>query len=137
GRQTTPERANPENIDIKRIVEGCGAVCHEHIYKPNIKETIAFMKGLKKELESANGPIVAVMREFCILDKERSKEFLPLTKAKVNQDKCIACNECISKYNCPAFRYNEAGKVEIDSFLCIGCTACIDGLCPTNAFELA
>ncbi|MDR2791061.1 MAG: indolepyruvate oxidoreductase [Campylobacteraceae bacterium] len=137
GRQTTPERANPSSIDIKRIVEGCGAVCFEYVYKPNIKETISFMKGLKKELESANRPIVAVMREFCVLDKERSKEFLPNKKAKVNQNKCIACNECISKYNCPAFRYNEAGKVEIDPFLCIGCTACIDGLCPTDAFELA
>lgn len=137
GRQTTPERANPANVDIKRIVEGCGAACFEYVYTPNIKDTIAFMKGLKKELESANGPIVAVMREFCILDKERSKEFLPHTKAKVNQDKCIACNECISKYNCPAFRYNDEGKVEIDPFLCIGCTACIDGLCPTDAFELA
>jgi indolepyruvate ferredoxin oxidoreductase alpha subunit len=137
GRQTTPERSAPESIDIKRIVEGCGAVCFEYTYNPNIKETITFMKGLKKELENANGPIVAVMREFCVLDKERSKEFLPNIKAKVNQDKCIACNECITKYNCPAFRYNEAGKVEIDPFLCIGCTACIEGLCPTDAFEKA
>ncbi|MDR1007381.1 MAG: indolepyruvate oxidoreductase [Campylobacteraceae bacterium] len=137
GRQTTPERAAPESIDIKRIVEGCGAVCFEYLYKPDIKETIAFMKELKKKLENASGPIVAVMREFCILDKERSFEFLPNTKAKVNQDKCITCNECITKHNCPAFRYNENGKVEVDSFLCVGCAACINGLCPTNAFELA
>ncbi|MDR1461277.1 MAG: indolepyruvate oxidoreductase [Campylobacteraceae bacterium] len=137
GRQTTPERVAPESIDIKRIVEGCGAVCFEYLYKPNIKEIAVFMEGLKKNLENANGPVVAVMREFCILDKERSKEFLPNKKAKVNQDKCIACNKCITKHNCPAFKYNENGKVEIDLFLCIGCTTCINGLCPTNAFELA
>ncbi|MDR3346755.1 MAG: indolepyruvate oxidoreductase [Campylobacteraceae bacterium] len=137
GRQTTPERSNPDAIDIKRIVEGCGAECHEYLYQPNIKETISFMKGLKSALENASAPVVAIMREFCVLDRERSEKFLPKTKAKVNEDKCVACDICISQFNCPAFSYNENGKVQVDGFLCIGCAACIDGLCPTNAFELA
>ena len=137
GRQTTPERANPQNIDIKRIVEGCGAICKEYVYQPNIKETIAFVKSLKADLENADAPIVAVMREFCILDKERSSKFLPSIKAKVNEDKCVACDVCISQFNCPAFSYNENGKVQVNEFLCIGCRACLDGLCPTNAFERA
>jgi indolepyruvate ferredoxin oxidoreductase alpha subunit len=136
GRQTTPERANPGSIDIKRIVEGCGVKCFEYAYRPNIKETIAFMKSLKTELESADGPIVAVMREFCVLDKERADQFLPHRKARVDEEKCIACDVCITQFNCPAFHYNERGKVEVDEFLCIGCTACVDGLCPTDAFDL-
>jgi indolepyruvate ferredoxin oxidoreductase alpha subunit len=30
--------------------------------------------------------------------------------------------------------YNEAGKMEIDLFLCAGCSACLDVVCPTDAF---
>ena len=30
---------------------------------------------------------------------------------------------------------NENHKIEIDPFLCVGCSACIDDLCPTGAFE--
>ncbi|MFV0481277.1 MAG: thiamine pyrophosphate-dependent enzyme, partial [Campylobacteraceae bacterium] len=137
GRQTTPERANPTMIDIKKIVEGCGVTCMEYIYKPDIKDTINFTKELKKAYESANSPVVAVVREFCILDRVRSDELLPKQQVVVNQDKCTSCEICITKYNCPAFFYNENEKVEIDPFLCIGCTACVDGLCPTNSFELA
>lgn len=135
GRQTTPERLNPNKIDIKKIVEGCGVKCIEYTYTPNIKETIAFTKNLKKIYEQSSSPVVVVFREFCILDKTRADEFLPKIYSQVNQDKCISCDICTTAYNCPAFFYNENNKVEVDPFLCIGCSACIDGLCPTDAFE--
>ena len=137
GRQTTPERLNPNKIDIKKIVEGCGAHCIEYKYTPNIKDTIAFTKELKKTYESNPSLMVVVFREFCILDKVRSDEFLPKIYAEVNQEKCTACNICMIQFGCPAFFYNDNNKVEIDPFLCIGCSACIDGLCPTNAFKEA
>jgi indolepyruvate ferredoxin oxidoreductase alpha subunit len=135
GRQTTPEVLNPSKINIKKIVEGCGVECIEYVYTPNIKETIAFTKKLKKTYEESTSPIVAVFKEFCILDKTRSTEFLPKIYSQVNQDKCTTCNVCMTEYSCPAFFYNENNKVDIDPFLCVGCSACIDGLCPTNAFE--
>lgn len=137
GRQTTPERLNPNKIDIKKIVEGCGVECIEYVYTPNIKETIAFTKELKKIYENCSSPVVVVFREFCILDKVRSDKFLPKIYSQVNQDKCVTCNICMIGYSCPAFFYNENNKVEIDPFLCIGCSACLDGLCPTDAFEEA
>lgn len=134
GRQTTPERLNPSKIDIKKIVEGCGIDCIEYIYTPDIKDTINFTKELKKIYEKNSGPTVAVFREFCILDKVRSDELLPKIYAKVDQEKCITCNICMTQYNCPAFFYNDNNKIDIDPFLCMGCSSCIDGLCPTNAF---
>lgn len=133
GRQTTPERANA-SVDIKKIVEGCGVKCYEYFYEPNLNKTAQFFKELKKKYESATAPIVAVIRQFCILDKENQK--LPKIFAVVNEEKCVECDTCISKFKCPAMSYNENHKVEVDPFLCTGCSACIEGLCPTNAFEV-
>jgi indolepyruvate ferredoxin oxidoreductase alpha subunit len=135
GRQVTPERANPGMIDIKKLVEGCGVTCHEYVYEPNIDKTVGFMKTLKNAYESATGPVVAVIREFCVLDKERAPHMLPKIYAKVDEDKCVACDICTTQYKCPPMHYNENQKIEIDPFLCMGCSACIDGLCPTGAFE--
>jgi indolepyruvate ferredoxin oxidoreductase alpha subunit len=135
GRQKTPERANPNKIDIKKIVEGCGIECHEYEYTPDVEKTIEFMKSLKAKYAEANGPVVAVIREFCVLDKERAPEKLPQVFAEVDQDKCVACDICTTQYKCPPMHYNDDHKIEIDPFLCIGCAACIDDICPTDAFQ--
>lgn len=134
GRQTTPERANPQNIDIKKIVQGCGVECFEYVYTPEISKSIAFARELKKAYKNAERPIVAVVREFCVLDKERANQMLPNIKARVDEEKCIACDTCVTSFKCPPMAYNENQKVQIDPFLCIGCSACIDTLCPTDAF---
>lgn len=135
GRQATPERVNPGKIDIKKIVEGCGVECHEYEYTPHIDKTIDFMKSLKKKYEEATGPVVAVIREFCVLDKERAPEKLPQIFAEVDSEKCIACDICTTAYKCPPMHYNEEHKIEIDPFLCIGCSACLDEICPVDAFK--
>ena len=134
GRQETPERANPGVINLKHIVEGCGAVCMEHIYTPNLDESVAFMKEVKKKHEETDGPLVVIMREFCVLDKERAPQMLPGIYAEVDEDKCVACDICTTQYKCPPMHYNENHKIEIDPFLCIGCDGCIEDLCPTDAF---
>ena len=134
GRQETPERANPGVINLKHIVEGCGAVCMEHIYTPNLDESVAFMKKVKKKHEETDGPLVVIMREFCVLDKERAPQMLPGIYAEVDEDKCVACDICTTQYKCPPMHYNENHKIEIDPFLCIGCDGCIEDLCPTDAF---
>nr|MBP3725256.1 indolepyruvate oxidoreductase [Campylobacter sp.] len=133
GRQTTPENASNE-IDIKKLVEGCGIKCYEYFYEPDLNKTLLFMKNLKTAYENSDLPVVAVIRQFCILDKANSK--IPQIYAVVNEAKCVECDNCISKYKCPAMSYNERHKVEIDPFLCTGCSACIGGLCPTDAFEV-
>ena len=134
GRQTTPQRANPGQIDIKKIVEGCGIPCYEYFYDPDLNKTIDFVKSLKKTYKEADYPVVAVVREFCVLDKEMAEGRLNLAQVMVDQDLCIECDWCVTAYKCPPMKHNEDGKIEIDPFLCAGCSACLNVICPTEAF---
>ena len=134
GRQTTPERTNPKQIDIKRIVEGCGLECHEYVYEPDLNKTVNFIKSLQEAYKTATTPIVAIVREFCVLDKENVVGRLGNGLVEVDEEKCIACDSCITTYKCPPMHYNEEGKMEIDPFLCAECNACLDVICPTDAF---
>jgi len=133
GRQTTPQREHTD-VDIKKVVEGCGVECHEYHYTNDLNKTIDFMKGLKEVYENATGPVVAVVREFCILDAERAPDFVPMEFATVDEEKCVACDHCVTAYKCPPMEYNDNEKIEIDPFLCAGCGACLDVVCPTDAF---
>ena len=133
GRQTTPSRSN-KNIDIKKIVEGMGIDCMEHYYSHEMRDNIDFFKKVKKVHETATGPTVVVVREFCILDAERAPDFIPGLFVKVDAELCVACDQCTTVYKCPPMAYNEDGKIEIDPFLCAGCGGCLDVVCPTDAF---
>ncbi len=133
GRQTTPERENPQ-VDLKKVAEGCGAEVMEYFYKPDINETIEFFKKVKKRYEEIDKPLVVISRQYCVLDKERAKDFLPGIFASVDEEKCVACDVCTTQFVCPPMHYNERGKIEIDPLLCIGCGVCISGICPTDAF---
>jgi indolepyruvate ferredoxin oxidoreductase alpha subunit len=134
GRQTTPERATGGVVDLKKVAEGCGAEVMEYFYKSDINETINFFKEVKKRYEEIDRPLVAISRQYCVLDKERAKEFLPGIFATVDEEKCVACDVCTTQYVCPPMHYNERGKIEIDPLLCIGCGVCISGICPSDAF---
>lgn len=134
GRQTTPERTNPNQIDIKRIVEGCGIACHEYVYEQDLNKTVGFVKSLQEAYKTATAPVVAVIREFCVLDKDNAAGRLGNVVVEVDEDKCVACDSCITNYKCPPMHYNDAGKMQIDPFLCAGCGSCLDVVCPTDAF---
>lgn len=135
GRQATPERFH-QAIDIKKIVEGMGIECLEHQYSYQMDQNIEFFKKVKKKYEENKTPTVVVVRQFCILDNPRAKEFVPNIFAKVDEEKCVACDQCTTVYKCPPMHYNENGKIEIDPFLCAGCAGCLEVICPTNAFEI-
>jgi indolepyruvate ferredoxin oxidoreductase alpha subunit len=135
GRQEPPQRQNKE-VDIVKVAQGCGATVFEYVYNNDLNQTIDFFKKMKEEYDKADGPIVAVVREFCVLDKDIAQENLPGQFAVVNEDDCVACDHCVTKYKCPPMHYNENEKIEIDPFLCIGCGACLDVVCPTDAFVL-
>jgi len=134
GRQITPE-SNPD-VDIKKIVEGCGVECIEYVYSNDIDKSLDFAKDLKEKYKNANGPVVAIVREFCVLDKDRAKEMLPSEYAEVDPEKCVTCDHCLKEYKCPPMAYDEDGKVAIDPLLCVGCGACLNVVCPTDAFVL-
>ena len=135
GRQVTPSRFH-QAIDIKKIVEGMGIECLEHHYSYEMQNNIDFFKKVKEKYENPNtdGPTVVVVREFCILDGERAPDFVPGIFAQVDEEKCVACDQCTTVYKCPPMSYNENGKIEIDPFLCAGCGGCLDVICPTDAF---
>ncbi len=134
GRQVTPARFH-QPIDIKKIVEGMGIECMEHHYSYEMQDNIDFMKTVKESYEkNTDRPTVVVVREFCILDAERAPDFVPGIFAKVDPDKCVACDACTTVYKCPPMAYNKDGKIEIDPFLCAGCAGCLDVVCPTDAF---
>ncbi len=135
GRQATPERFH-QAIDIKKIVEGMGIECLEHQYSYQMDQNIEFFKKVKKKYEENKTPTVVVVRQFCILDNPRAKEFVPNIFAKVDEEKCVACDQCTTVYKCPPMHYNENGKIEIDPFLCAGCAGCLEVICPTDAFEI-
>ena len=135
GRQHPPQRQN-KDIDIKKIAEGCGAETYEYVYSNDLNESVAFFKEMKKKYDEATGPIVVVVREFCVLDKEVVDDHIPGEFATVVPEDCVACDQCTTVYKCPPMSYNADGVVEIDPFLCIGCGACLDVVCPTDAFVL-
>lgn len=133
GRQLPPQRENGE-VSIKKIAEGCGAETYEFTYSNDIQRSIDFFKDMKKKYDEADGPIVVVVKEFCVLDKEVVDDHIPLEFAEVVPEDCTACDQCTTVYKCPPMAYNDDGKVEIDPFLCIGCGACLNVVCPTDAF---
>ena len=133
GRQDTPERTNPE-VDLKKVISGCGAEVMEYFYEPNIDTTIEFFKKVKEKYNEINKPLVVLSRQFCVLDKEKAKENLLGKFAMVDEEKCVACDVCTTQFVCPPMAYNEKGKIEIDPLLCVGCGVCISGICPTDAF---
>ena len=134
GRQVTPERAAPGEVDLKKVVEGCGAEVMEYFYEPDINKTINFFKKVKEKFNEVEVPLVVISRQFCVLDKEKAKENLKGIFATVDEEKCVACDVCTTQFVCPPMAYNERGKIEIDPLLCVGCGVCISGVCPTDAF---
>lgn len=133
GRQTTAAREK-KSIDIKKIVEGMGVDCMEHQYSYEMQDNVDFFRKVKDVHKTATGPTVVVVREFCILDRERAPEFVPGIFAKVDAELCVACDQCTTIYKCPPMSYNDDGVIEIDPFLCAGCGGCLDVVCPTDAF---
>ncbi len=135
GRQTTPERFH-QAVDIGKIVEGLGIKCYEYTYSYNMSENLEFFRGIKREFERQKEPMPLVVRvkQFCILDNEVKDDWVPEIFAKVDEEKCVACNQCTTVYKCPTMAYNENGKIEIDPFLCAGCGGCLEVVCPTDAF---
>jgi len=134
GRQVTPERFN-QTINIKNIVDGMGIECLEHKYSHQMHENVDFFKSVKEKFKESSGPLVVVVKQFCILDNPRAKDWVPGIFAEVDEDKCVACDQCTTVYKCPPMHYNEKGKIEIDPFLCAGCGGCLEVICPTDAFE--
>lgn len=73
GRQATPERAAPGEVDLKKVVEGCGAEVMEYFYEPDIKKTIDFLKRLRKNMKKWKCLWWLSVDSFACLIKKRQK----------------------------------------------------------------
>ena len=133
GRQPTMEK-HPD-IDIKKLVEGMGIKPLEYVYDKDLNKSISFLEEVKAAYEqNHDGPTVAVIREFCVLDKPMALKHLPGIFATTDVEQCDSCDRCLTEYRCPPFYTNADGKVEIDPILCVGCGACLDVICHTDTF---
>ena len=62
------------------------------------------------------------------------KDFEGLPKAKINNDNCVMCKECIKRCNFDAISIVN-GKININQFMCEGCGVC-EYVCPGQAITL-
>ncbi|SNR84622.1 thiamine pyrophosphate-dependent enzyme [Desulfurobacterium atlanticum] len=129
GLQPTPERIG--GVEITKVVEGCGVEPLILNYDGTVKTTIDFFKKVKEKYEKSQLPVVAVVKEFCTFDREKVN--LPGIFAKVDETKCTGCGYCIETFGCPAFEWKN-DKVTVNRYFCVGCSVCLDGVCPFNAF---
>jgi len=98
--------------------------------------TEAVYEGLQE-----GGVKVIVFRRICSTFRTRSLEGNRLTKARVDQEKCLGeacgCNRfCSRVLGCPGIQYDrEKGKAYIREDACDGCGLCVQ-LCPEEAITL-
>ena len=129
GLQPTPERIG--DVSIEKIVEGCGVKPLVLEYDGTIKTTVDFFRKVKQAYEKSDGPVVAIVKEFCTFDRERVK--FPGRFAKVDSERCTGCGFCMDSFGCPAFEW-DGNKVSVNPYFCVGCGVCLEDLCPFNAF---
>jgi indolepyruvate ferredoxin oxidoreductase alpha subunit len=86
-----------------------------------------------KEAVEHDGLSVVISRHPCPLLKSKEGKLTPV-RYEINQEKCIRCYTCVSRFSCPALS-KEGGPVSIDLSLCIGCGGCAQ-VCPKQAIEV-
>ena len=84
-------------------------------------------KAVKEEL-AAEEPSVIISRRPCVLLKSVKTQ----PALKVNTDKCIGCQSCMS-IGCPSISF-KGGMAVIDHTTCVGCAVC-QHHCPVDAIE--
>ena len=57
----------------------------------------------------------------------------PDTVCRINEEKCVLCEECIKEIGCPAL-VKRQGRIFIDESLCTGCGLCMQ-VCSVEAIE--
>ena len=116
-------------LELEPLVRACGVDFVRTVDPYDIKATIEVMK----EAVEHDGLSVVVSRHPCPLLKSKEGKLAPV-RYQINQDKCVKCYTCVSRFSCPALS-KEGGPVSIDLSLCIGCGGCAQ-ICPKQAIEV-
>jgi indolepyruvate ferredoxin oxidoreductase alpha subunit len=68
------------------------------------------------------------------MDRSQAGRLPAPVKVTITDD-CTGCRHCVTRFECPALLYDEAGKrVVIDGILCTGCGVCLR-VCPLGAIR--
>jgi len=127
GVDTTPMGVQRTQIDLEKLVRGCG-VKDVHVVKPfKLRKT---MEAVKAAMDY-DGISVIISRELCPLFAKATGQARKARPFYVNTEKCKNHRDCINKIACPAM-YLEGEQVMINQNLCIGCAVCAQ-ICPENA----
>ena len=113
-------------LPIEPLVRACG-VQHVRTVDPyDLKATVEVMK----DAVEYPGLSVVISEHPCPL-AVRKEGKLAQVKYKIDQEKCVKCYACVSRFSCPALS-KEDGTVSVDASLCIGCGCCAQ-VCPKQA----
>ena len=126
------EGRNAKGIDIYDVVKGCG-VEHAKVVDPlDLKKTIDAFK------EALSHPTISVIiaRRPCALVEFRVKRRMgeKIEIYDVDQETCIKCYTCTSKFGCPASSVGKDEYPRISPILCVGCGVCAQ-VCPTGSIK--
>ena len=83
----TDDKNSKDTVKVKQLLA----------YKPtfylnDLNNTIDFFKTMKEKYDNATGPIVVVVREFCVLDKDVVDAHIPNEFSTVIEENCVACD---------------------------------------------
>lgn len=107
-------------IDIKKLVKGCGVENVIEVDPYKIKESIEKIKGLK---DKKGVKVIIFKRECNLISKEKKNIYY------IDKEKCKGCGLCLNLC-CPAISFKDK-KAEI-GILCNGCGMCLE-ICPFGA----
>jgi indolepyruvate ferredoxin oxidoreductase alpha subunit len=138
GMQPTPalgvraDGSDGKAVSLERAVAGCGVDFIEVVDPYDLKRMNEVLKRASEYVnEPEGGMAVIIARHPCLIayreEAVREKKKIEIT------DKCVECNFCIDRFECPAIYHDqELGRTNINAQLCSGCGVCL-AICPKGA----
>lgn len=122
GASMTREGICEPKVKIEDIVRACGVKRLEIINPIQVKKSCDAISSMKESLDKEPGVYVIISRSPCPLLERRVVKKVKKLVFQVD-DTCDGCGRCLEELACPAF-YRENERVQINRFMCIGCTVC-------------
>ena len=138
GMQPTPslgiraDGSEGKAVSLERIVAGCGVDFIEVLDPYDLKKMNEVLKKAADYVNEPEGGIaVIIARHPCLIAYK--EDAIPERKRVIISDKCVECNFCIERFECPAIYHDQAlGRTNINAQICSGCGVCLS-ICPKGA----